>query len=61
MLLLLTDESPSVTSLMDFHLRGYNVGRIAKVWKPHIFDVKTVEGFIYGSVELMTLSTTVSR
>ena len=45
---------------MDFHLRRYNVGRIAKVWKPHIFDVKTVEGFIYGSVELVALSTTVS-
>ena len=41
---------------MNFHLRRHNVGRITKVWKPHIFNMKIVEGFVDGSVELMTLS-----
>jgi len=28
---------------MDFHPRGNDVGRVAKVREPHILDVKVVE------------------
>ena len=39
----LTNESPCVSSLVDFHARCVDIGRVAEIWQPHIFDMKIIE------------------
>jgi len=51
----LTNESPSITSLVYFHSRCRDVRCIAEKGKPHIFDMQIVERFVKRAVELMPL------
>jgi hypothetical protein len=51
----LTNEPPSITSLVYLHPRCCDVRCIAEEGKPHIFDVQIVERFVKRAVELMPL------
>lgn len=46
----LTDESPRKARFMDLHSRSVDVGRVAEVRQPHVFDVQVIERLI-DSVE----------
>lgn len=42
----LTDSPPSVSCVVDFHSRSVNVGGVAIIGEPHVFDMKVVEGLV---------------
>lgn len=39
-----TYEPPGIPSLVNFHARGVDIGRVAEVWQPHVLDVKIIKG-----------------
>jgi hypothetical protein len=51
----LTNEPPSITSLVYLHSRRRNIRCIAEEGKPHIFDMQIIERFVKGAVEFMPL------
>lgn len=51
----LTNEPPSITSLMYLHSRCRDVRCIAEEGKPHIFDMQVVKCFVKRAVELVPL------
>ena len=51
----LTNEPPSITSLVYLHPRRRDVRCIAEEGKPHIFDMQVVECFVKRAVKLMPL------
>ena len=51
----LTNESPSIASLVYFHPRRRDIRCIAEEGQPHIFDMQIVERFVKRAVELMPL------
>lgn len=51
----LTNEPPSITSLVYLHPRRRDIRSIAEEGKPHIFDMQIVERFVKRAVELMPL------
>ena len=53
--LLPTDVPPGITGFVDFHSGCYDICRIAEIRQPHVFNMKTVECFIQGSVEFVSL------
>lgn len=40
--------TPSITILVNLHLRRHNVSRVAKEWQPHVLNMKIVEGLWQG-------------
>jgi len=55
----LTNEPPSITSLVYLHSRCRDVRCIAEEGKPHIFDMQIVERFVKRAVELVPLNKSV--
>jgi len=53
----LTNEPPSVAGLMNFHFRGENICSIAKEWKPHVLNVKIIEGLQPSALTIVALRT----
>jgi hypothetical protein len=51
----LTNEPPSIASLMYFHSGCRDIRRITEEGQPHIFDMQIVECFVKRPVELMSL------
>jgi hypothetical protein len=52
----LTNEPPSITSLMYLHPRRRDVRGITEEGKPHVFDMQIVERFVKRAVELVSLT-----
>jgi hypothetical protein len=57
----LTDEPPSITSLMYLHPRRRDVRGITEEGKPHIFDMQIVECLVKRAVELVSLTKRVGQ